>query len=238
MTILRSTIFFAWFLLVSVVVHITALPALVLPGSVTRLAAELWCRAVLWGLKIFAGLDVEFRGTPPADSTLIAAKHMSMWDTIALYLRLNHPLFVLKRELLYIPFYGWFVKKAGMIAIDREGHASALRKMATDVGKAITGGHAVIIFPEGTRKKPGATPDYKPGVAALYGKLKGECVPVALNSGLYWTGFIKRPGKIIVEFLPPIPPGLARREFMAVLEERIETATARLIAEGRKEIAT
>ena len=150
------------------------------------------------------------------------------------------PLFVLKRELLAIPFYGWFVRKAGMIAIDREGHASALRKMTAAVRAAIARGHAVIIFPEGTRKKPGAEPAYKPGVAALYGQLGGACVPVALNSGLYWTGpagFMKRPGKIIVEFLPPIPPGLKRREFMAALEDRIETATGKLVREGRAELA-
>jgi 1-acyl-sn-glycerol-3-phosphate acyltransferase len=237
MTILRSTIFFAWFVLFSVAIQILALPALLMPAWAPRAVGEIWCRAVLWGLKIFAGLDVEVRGQKPADGSLIAAKHMSMLDTMALYLALDRPLFVLKRELLLIPVWGWFVKRAGMIPVNREGHASALKKMAADVGKAMREGHAVIIFPEGTRKAPGAAPDYKPGVAALYGQLKDECVPVALNSGLYWTGFIKRKGKIVIEFLPPIPPGLNRREFMKVLEERIETATARLLAEGRKELA-
>lgn len=237
MTVLRSSIFFVWFVAVSVVLHIAALPALFLPRKITVYAGKIWCRAVLWGLKVFAGIGVELRGTPPADGTLIAAKHMSMWDTLALFLYLRHPAFVLKRELLRIPFYGWFVKKAGMIAINREGHAAALRKMAGEVTTAIETGHAVIIFPEGTRKKPGAQPDYKPGVAGLYGQLKRECVPVALNSGLYWTGFIKRPGTIVIEFLPAIAPGLPRREFMTTLEDRIETATAGLLAEGRKSLA-
>jgi len=240
MTILRSSIFFVWFLLVSVVIHIAALPALVMPPAVTLWVGRVWCDAVLWGLKTFAGQDFEVRGHIPPDGTLIAAKHMSMWDTLALYINLNQPLFVLKRELLNIPFYGWFVRKAGMIAIDREGHASALRKMAAAVRAAIARGHAVIIFPEGTRKKPGAEPAYKPGVAGLYGQLGSECVPVALNSGLYWTGpggFLKRPGKIVLEFLPAIPPGLRRREFMTTLEERIETATRKLVAEGRARLA-
>lgn len=233
MTLLRSAIFFIWFIAVSAVIHIVALPALVMPRVVTFWAGTLWCRAVLWGLRVFAGLDYVVRGEVPSDGALIAAKHMSMWDTLALYLSVNHPHFVLKRELLNIPFYGWFVRKAGMIAIDREGRASALRKMAAAVRTAIEDGHAVIIFPEGTRKKPGAEPDYKPGVAGLYGQLGTECVPVALNSGLYWQGFTKHPGTIVLEFLPAIPPGLDRREFMATLEERIETATTKLVAEGR-----
>ena len=240
MTVLRSTIFFIWFVLVSVVIHLAALPALVMPPRVTLWAGRIWCRAVLWGLKVFSGLHYDIRGSIPQAATLIAAKHMSMWDTLALYLHLSNTVFVLKKELLNIPFYGWFVRRAGMIAIDREGHASALRKMAGAVKAAIQAGHTVVIFPEGTRKKPGAEPVYKPGVAGLYAQIGTECVPVALNSGLYWTGpggFLKRKGRIVLEFLPPIPPGLPRREFMACLEERIETATAKLVAEGRSELA-
>lgn len=235
MTILRSTIFFIWFILVSAAIHLAALPALLMPPRATLLAARIWCHAILWGLKVFAGLGYEVRGSVPPNGALVAAKHMSMWDTLAIYINLNSSLFVLKRELLSIPFYGWFVRKAGMIAIDREGHASALRKMAAAVRDAIARGHAIIIFPEGTRRKPGAAPAYKPGVAGLYGQLGLACVPVAHNSGLYWTGFLKRKGKIVLEFLPPIPPGLGRREFMATLEERIETATAKLLIEGRAE---
>jgi 1-acyl-sn-glycerol-3-phosphate acyltransferase len=240
MTILRSSIFFVWFVLASVVIHLAALPALLLPRIAMLWAGHAWCVAVLWGLRVFAGQNFEVRGSRPPDGALIASKHMSMWDTLALYTSLNMPLFVLKRELLAIPFYGWFVRKAGMIAIDREGRASALRKMTAAVRAAIARGRAVIIFPEGTRKKPDAEPAYKPGVAALYGQLGGECVPVALNSGLYWTGpagFVKRPGTIILEFLPPIPPGLKRREFMATLQDRIETATQKLVREGRVELA-
>jgi 1-acyl-sn-glycerol-3-phosphate acyltransferase len=219
--------------LVSVVLHLAALPALLMPRGVALWAGKIWCDLLIWGLRVFAGLRMELRGQIPDGGVLIASKHMSMWDTLVLYRCVNPPVFVLKRELLNIPFYGWFIRKTGMIAIDRSGRASALRKMAAAAQRTIASGHPVIIFPEGTRKKPGAQPDYKPGVAGLYGQLKTECVPVALNSGLYWTGFIKRKGKAVVEFLPAIPPGLPRREFMVLLQERIETATARLIAEGR-----
>lgn len=238
MTFLRSALFFLWFAAVSAVLNIGFLPALVLPRGVARFASRSWCAAVLWGLKVFAGLDYEVRGTPPPDGTLIAAKHMSMWDTMALYLLLNDAVIVLKQELFDVPFYGWYTKKLGMIGIDRDGRASALRKMAANARAAMAQGRAVIIFPEGTRQQPGAAPDYKPGVAALYGQLGSPCVPVALNSGLFWRSFIKRRGKIVVEFLPAIPQGLKSRDFMAALEGSIEGATSRLLAEGRALLAS
>ena len=155
---------------------------------------------------------------------------MSMWDTLALYLALDAPAIVLKRELLRIPFYGWFLWKATAIAIDRAAGAGALRKMAAAARDVLAEGRPILIFPEGTRKKPGAAPDYKPGVAGLYTMLDVACVPVALNSGVYWTGFIKQPGTIVLEFLEPIAPGLKRDAFMALLESRIETATNQLAA--------
>lgn len=235
MTILRSTLFFLWFVLASVVIHIAALPALVLPPRAALFAGRVWCAAILWGLRVFAGIRIEVRGKVPTDGALIAAKHMSMLDTIALYVQMREPHFVLRRSLLKIPFWGWFVARSGMIAIDREGGASALRRMAADVRAVIRSGHAVIIFPEGTRKKPDAEPAYKPGVAGLYGQLGSECVPVALNTGLFWSPFVKRKGTVVIEFLPAIPPGLKRREFMAELEHRIEHATRLLVMEGRGE---
>jgi 1-acyl-sn-glycerol-3-phosphate acyltransferase len=152
-----------------------------------------------------------------------------MWDTLALYLALDEPAIVLKRELLRIPFYGWFLAKAAAIPIDRGAGASALRKMAEAARQVLARGRPILIFPEGTRKKPGTPPDYKPGVAGLYGQLDVDCVPVALNSGVYWTGFLKRPGTIVLEFLEPIGPGLKRGAFMQLLEDRIETATNRLL---------
>jgi 1-acyl-sn-glycerol-3-phosphate acyltransferase len=156
---------------------------------------------------------------------------------MGLYLVVWDPAVVLKRELLRIPFYGWYLRKAGIIPIERSAGAAAVRQMITKAKNVLAAGRPILIFPEGTRKKPDDAPDYKPGVAGLYSALGVACVPVALNSGLFWTGpqgFIKRPGHIVVEFLEPISPGLRRAEFMRFLEGRIETATARLLAEGSK----
>jgi 1-acyl-sn-glycerol-3-phosphate acyltransferase len=232
MTFLRSAIFFLWFALVSAVICIAFLPALILPRKITVWMSRRWSALNFWGLRVIAGVAYEVRGTRPANGVLVAAKHMSMWDTLALYLVLDDPAVVLKRGLQFIPFYGWYITKAGSIAIDRSGRGSAMRKMIAAAKRALGKRRSILIFPEGTRKKPGAPPDYKPGVAALYSQLGVACVPAALNSGLFWTGFIKRPGRIVLEFLEPIPPGLRSREFMKVLEERIETASNALIAEG------
>ncbi|HEY1838009.1 MAG TPA: lysophospholipid acyltransferase family protein [Rhizomicrobium sp.] len=238
MTLLRSALFFLWFAIESVVVNILSLPALILPRRVTVHCSRFWSRATLWGLKVFAGITYEVRGPVPKNTgVLVASKHMSMWDTLALYLILFDPAAVAKRSLLYIPFYGWYIWKAGVISIDREGKASALRKMVADAKAAMAQGRPILIFPEGHRQEPGAAPAYKPGVAGLYTQFAVACVPVALNSGLFWTGFIKKPGKIVVEFLEAIPPGLKRAQFMRELEIRIETATARLVEEGRESLA-
>lgn len=229
MTALRSLLFLLWFASVSVILSLVFVPVLILPRGATVWLARMWARVTFWGLKVFAGVDFEVRGTPPRGPALVASKHMSMWDTLALYLVLDQPSIVLKRELLYVPFFGWFVWKAAAIPIDRSAGASALRKMSHAAKHVLAQHRPVLIFPEGTRKKPGAAPDYKPGVAGLYGQLGVPCIPVALNSGVYWTGFKKYPGTIVLEFLDAIPPGLKRAEFMALLEQRIETATAAIL---------
>jgi 1-acyl-sn-glycerol-3-phosphate acyltransferase len=229
MIAVRSALFLLWFAVVTIILSLIFLPVLVLPRAATVWLARLWSRATFWGLKVFTGIGFEIRGVPPRGPVLVASKHMSMWDTMALYLALEAPATVLKRELLHIPFYGWFLWKATAIAIDRAAGAGALRKMAAAARGVLAEGRPILIFPEGTRKKPGAPPDYKPGVAGLYALLEVPCVPVALNSGVYWTGFFKRPGTIVLEFLQPIPPGLKRGTFMTLLEQRIESATAALL---------
>lgn len=229
MTAFRSLLFLLWFAALSITLSLIFWPVLVLPRGATIWLARTWARATFWGLKVFAGIGFEVRGTPPRGPVLVASKHMSMWDTLALYLVLDQPGIVLKRELLFVPFFGWFVWKAAAIPIDREGRASALRKMAQAAKQVLKEERPVLIFPEGTRKKPGAPPDYKPGVAGLYGMLEVPCVPVALNSGVYWTSFLKHPGTITLEFLEVIPPGMKRGAFMALLQSRIETASAALL---------
>jgi len=229
MIAVRSALFLLWFAAVTAILSLIFLPVLVLPRAATVWLARLWSRATFWGLKVFTGIGFEIRGIPPRGPVLVASKHMSMWDTMALYLALEAPATVLKRELLHIPFYGWFLWKATAIAINRGAGASALRKMAAAAQGVLAEGRPILIFPEGTRKKPGAPPDYKPGVAGLYALLEVPCVPVALNSGVYWTGFLKRPGTIVLAFLEPIAPGLKRGAFMTLLEQCIESATAELL---------
>jgi 1-acyl-sn-glycerol-3-phosphate acyltransferase len=234
-TVIRSVLFMLWFAVVTTIMSVVFLPVVVLPRRATVWMARNWCRLTLAGLKICAGLDFEVRGRVPKGGVIVASKHMTMWDTLALYLLLDDPAMVTKRELFRIPFYGWFLKSAGSIAVNREGHAGALRALTVSAQKVIAAGRPVLIFPEGTRKKPGTKPDYKAGVAGLYNQLGVACAPVALNSGLYWTGpggFLKKRGKVIVEFLPPIPAGLKRAAFMQTLQSRIEVATAALLREA------
>jgi 1-acyl-sn-glycerol-3-phosphate acyltransferase len=233
MTILRSALFLLWFALLSTAMSLVFFPVMLLPRGAVAWMSRRWSALTLWGLKVFAGTGFELRGTPPPPGVLVAAKHMSMWDTLALNLVLDCPVFVLKRELLWVPFFGWYLWKAGMIAIDRGAGASALRKMAVAARRASAQGRSILIFPEGTRKKPDDAPDYKSGVAGLYSQLGEACFPVALNSGLFWQGFRKKSGAIVMQFLEPIPPGLKRPQFMAELEARIETATRALIAQAR-----
>ena len=240
MTLIRSAIFLLYFALMTAVLAIAFLPSLVMSRAGAAWLGRHWSLASFWGLRVFAGTCYEVRGAVPPKGVLVAVKHMSMWDTMAVYALLDDPAIVLKRSLLNIPFYGWYLNKARMIPIDREGKASALRAMAAAARAEIAQGRSIAIFPEGTRKRPGAPPDYKPGVAGLYGQLAVPCYPVALNSGLFWTGpmgFLKRKGTILVEFLEPIPPGLHRRDFMGRLEVEIETATGRLLAEGRAQLS-
>ena len=229
MIALRSALFMAWFLFLTAIMAVLFLPLLAAPRKATVWMARYWARATLWGLRVLAGVKELRIGTVPKGGVLVASKHMSMWDTLALYLALEDPGIVLKRELLHIPFYGWYLAKAAAIPIDRSAKAEALRRMTRAAEHVHSQGRPILIFPEGTRKRPGMPPDYKPGVAGLYNLLGVSCVPVALNSGRHWQGFFKYPGTITLEFLDPIPPGLKRAAFMRALEDRIETATNRLL---------
>jgi 1-acyl-sn-glycerol-3-phosphate acyltransferase len=235
---LRSIVFNAALYLSAMAIGLLAMPALFMPRSAAVYVISRLSRFVLFLLRITAGTDYEIRGEIPEGATLVAAKHQSMWDTIVFVALLNDPAIVLKSELLWIPYYGWFSAKAGMIGIDRGSGSAAVRHLVTQGKTAIKANRPIVIFPEGTRSAPGAAPDYKPGVAALYRQLGVQCVPAAVNSGLYWPRrrFLRKPGTIVLEFLPSIPPGLDRKTFMSTLETRIEEATARLIAEGKAQL--
>jgi len=203
-------------------------------------ALQTWARTSLWLLRVIAGTGIEVRGLGhiPQGPSLVAGKHQSFWETFAILPLLDDPAMVLKRELTYIPFFGWFIHKFKMIAVERSAGPTALRSLVRRGQEEIARGRQVVIMPEGTRRAPDDPPDYKPGAAALYGALGVACVPFALNSGLYWPRrkFLRLPGTIIIEFLPAIPANLPRKEFQRRLEEAIETATAHLVAEGRQKL--
>ena len=162
---------------------------------------------------------------------LIAAKHQGMLDVIAPFAFLDDACFVMKKELMPLPFFGWFAWKTKMIAVDRAAHAKALKDMVRQTRARLAEGRQILIFPEGTRTTPGEPADYKPGVAAIYRDVDAPCWPVATNSGVHWPahGFKRYPGTVVFEFLPPIPAGLKRAAFMAELESRIETASTALL---------
>lgn len=223
-----------WFWFLSIVMNLAWLPSLVLPRIAVRKGLEWWSGLSLLGYRVFVGLDYEVRGREhlPAGPCLIAMKHFAMWETLLLPVLLKDPAVVLKKELKAIPFYGWYASHMRMIFVDRDAHVSALKAMVAQARGELADGRSVVIFPEGTRVAPGAAPHYKPGIAALYNALDVPCVPVALNSGLFWKGIWRRRGRIVIEFLPPIAPGLKRQAFMAALEGAIEPATARLLAEA------
>ena len=236
MTTLRSLLFNIAFYALTALIGLAALPLLLAPRRWVMQFGRFWARSVLAVLKAIVGLDAEIRGREhlPTGAAIIAMKHQSAWDTLIVPAILDDPAVVLKRELLLIPLYGWFAWRAGSIAIDRRAGAGAVRRMVTAARLAAAAGQPLVIFPEGTRTAPGQHRAYLPGVAALYGALDLAVVPAAVNSGLYWgrRSFLKRPGRIILEFLDPIQAGLPRREMMSELESRIETATAALEREA------
>jgi 1-acyl-sn-glycerol-3-phosphate acyltransferase len=236
MTWLRSLAFNIAFYIATVLLGVVGLPMLLTPRRWVMHFGRLWAQCMLFLLKTLVGLSGEVRGREhlPEGACLIAMKHQSMWDTLVLPVVLGDPAVVIKRELLFVPFYGWYAARAGSIFIDRKGGARALRQMVAAARQEAAAGRPIIIYPEGTRTAPGRRLPYQPGVAALYQALGLPLVPAAVNSGLFWgrRSFVKRPGHITMEFLPPIMPGLSRRELMSELERRIEAATRALEAEA------
>lgn len=212
-------------------------PLLLMSRPVAMMGLIAHANACCWLLRVIAGTKLDVRGLEhlPIGAALIASKHQSAWDTFGLIPLLHDPALVMKAELGRIPLYGWFARKFGMILIPREKRAAALKQLLRDAKQRAADGRHILIFPEGSRQAPGAPPDYKSGVAALYEALDVPCVPIALNTGVFWPrrSFIRRQGRMIVEFLPPIPAELPRQAFMQTLQDRIETATARLVAEAK-----
>jgi 1-acyl-sn-glycerol-3-phosphate acyltransferase len=237
----RSLLFNALFYTTLVVYGTVGLPTLLLPYRFARAFIRAFALSSLWLLRVICGITVEWRGFDkiPQGACIIACKHQSAWETFALYAVIHDPTYILKRELMWLPFFGWYAWKTRLIPIDRSGGMSALSHMTRIAQRELKRGRQIVVFPEGTRQPPGAKPDYKPGTLFLYSRANVPCVPMALNSGLFWPRRSLRrvPGTIIVEALEPIPPGVDRGAFGARLEGVLEEATARLVDEGRRQIA-
>src|SRR3990170_4086378 len=232
----RSLLFNLLFYVTTTLFVVLGSPLLFGPRRWAMAALAIHGRFELWLLKLIVGTRLEVRGAEklPQGPCLVACKHQSAWETFGLIPLFRDPALLMKRELFLIPFHGWFSRKFGMIPVDRDKGPAALRRMLREARKRADAGREIILFPEGTRRAPGAPPDYKTGVVLLYEALRIPCVPVALNSGVFWQrrSLRRDPGTIVVEFLDPIPPGLPKAEFLQRLQDSIETASTRLWQEA------
>jgi 1-acyl-sn-glycerol-3-phosphate acyltransferase len=234
MAALRSLTFNLLFAIWTALIFVISLPTLLMPVGAVWTMGWLWVKGTMVLLAAIVGLRHRVIGSEHrvAGPAIYAAKHQSAWDTMIFRLLFDRPAYVLKRELIGVPLFGWYLRRLRMIAVDRKGGGGALKRMVAAAKAAGAEGRPIIIYPEGTRTAPGERRPYHPGIAALYLELGLPVVPVALDSGRFWgrRSFVKRPGCITLEFLPAIPPGQPRRVFMAELENRIETAAKRLAA--------
>ena len=236
MLFLRSLLFNTLFYVLLIGLMVFGLPVLLFGRHGVFALARAWAYGTFWLARVICGLDVEFRGIEriPTGGYILAPKHQSIWETFALTVYARDFSYIVKRELTWLPLFGWYLKAAEQIAINRSSGRAALNEVTSRARELLAAGRQLFIFPEGTRRPAGAPPVYKFGVAAIYAESNAPCVPVALNSGLFWPrrSFMRRPGKIVVEYLEPIAPGLSKDVFLALLQERMETATNRLIAEA------
>lgn len=234
--ILRSAAFNLAFYLNLVMWMTVALPTLVMPRRFFMWIARQWSLTSLWLLKMITGTRFELRGAEhiPADGCIVVGKHQSVWETFALFSLFSDPCFILKRELTWIPFFGWYVLKSGMVPINRGAGKGIMAKMNASAKAAIAKRRQIVIFAEGTRRMPGAPPVYKQGYSHLYSAIDAPVLPLALNSGLFWPRrrFLRHPGTVVVEILPLIPPGLPRAQLQALVQSQIEAASDRLLAEA------
>jgi len=231
--LLLTIIFYGALALWTILMGFLSLPFLFLPSKSIALPAKIWIRGIFIFLKYICGVTHEMRGLAnlSGEPVIIVSKHQSAFETFALYYYLKKSFFIHKKQLFYIPIFGQYLMKHNMVSIDRMGQASTMRKMITDVKKKLDSGSTIIIFPEGTRTKPGAKADYKTGFIGIYNTSKRKLQPVALNSGLFWQKGLKviKRGQIIIEFLPQIDIGLEKKEVLNKVENSIESATNKLL---------
>lgn len=236
MLFVRSLLFSVAFYLNTIVWLILAIPTFLMHRLAILWVAQSWGAVSMALLRLVVGTRVEYRGLDriPPGGLLVASKHQSFADILAILPKLRDPTFILKRELTWIPLFGWFTIKARMIPVDRSKGSAAVAQMNRKAAEEVRHGRQILIYPEGTRRSPGAPPSYRQGVSHLYKTLDVPCLPVALNSGVFWgrRRFVLRPGTLVIEFLEPIPPGLDRETFLSTLQDRVEAASNRLLAEA------
>jgi len=231
--IFRSIIFYVILSLWTITMGTICLPFLFVSNSYIRKPINLWILGIFKLLEIICNITHEIRGREniPKYSVLIASKHQSAFETFALFFYINKSIFIHKKQLFFIPIFGQYLKKSNMISINRSDGTSAIRKMLKQAKSKISDGYSIIVFPEGTRKKPGEKPDYKTGFIGLYNETKSEILPVAVNSGHCWPKhtFVKKPGHIIIKFLKPIASGLERPNILNKVQSIIEEETNKII---------
>jgi len=235
-TALRSALFAVFFYGGTIVAGTLFLPLLLVPRPFAIPFLRGWQYYSVYCARFVLGIRYDVQLAPgaafPEEAVLYASKHQSAWETLAFSLFISDPVFVLKKELKRVPFFGWYLTKMGHIPVDRSGGGAAMREMIAGSKEAIAAGRNIIIYPQGTRVPPGEEAPYFPGVFALYRALETQVVPIALNSGVLWprSGLMRKAGTVTVLILPAIPPGLGRKDFMARLENDIETACGTLDA--------
>lgn len=231
---LRSLIFNIQIYAMMAIMAVAFFPLALWSRDGALLACHTWCRWVQWTASWMIGLRVEVRGTPPDGPALVAAKHQSFLDIIAIFHAVPLGRFIMKRILLFSPILGQYAWRIGCVPVNRGKRGAAIAQMVQDVNAGMRRPGQLIIYPQGTRVAPGDRRPYKIGTGILYEDLDMPCVPVATNIGLFWPkrGVYRRPGTAVVEFLPPIPPGMARQDFLARIETEIETVSNRLMAEA------
>ncbi|MEO0861415.1 MAG: lysophospholipid acyltransferase family protein [Pseudomonadota bacterium] len=234
MQLLRSILFNVVMYIWMAVIGFAFAPWAIVSREGARRGCDTYARHTLWLLEKIVGLRSEVRGTPPTEEALVAAKHQSFLDIFMIWTAIPRGFFIMKALLRFAPFLGQYALRLGCIPVHRGKRTEAIKRMLSEVRSGGREGGQLLIYPQGTRVAPGAKRPYKVGTFALYEQLGQPCYPVAANVGVFWPkrGILRKPGLAVVEFLEPIPPGLSREAFMARMEQAIETASDRLMAEA------
>ena len=231
---LVSLIFIIQMYVAMAVIAVVFAPYALITRNGAFAACHAFCAWTIWSLRILCGLRTEVRGTPPTDEVVIAAKHQSFLDIIVIYHAIPRGKFIMKRELMWAPFLGLYAYRIGCVFVDRGKRGGAIAKMKDDVARGAADAGQLVIYPQGTRVAPGVKAPYRPGTALLYEQLGQPCVPVGTNVGVFWPkrGILRKRGVAVVEFLPPIMPGLPAGDMMKHLQTLVEASSDRLLAEA------